>query len=82
SKTASIDGVWATVGSTNLDWRSYVHNDELNAVVLGPEFSRQMEAMFARDRAASKPIDAAQWRRRSPLQRTEEWLARRLEYWL
>lgn len=82
SKTASIDGVWATVGSTNLDWRSYLHNDELNAVVLGPEFSRQMEAMFARDRAASKPIDAAQWRRRSPLQRTEEWLARRLEYWL
>jgi cardiolipin synthase A/B len=35
SKTALIDGVWATVGSTNLDWRSFLHNHELNAVVLG-----------------------------------------------
>lgn len=26
SKTALIDGVWATVGSTNLDWRSFLHN--------------------------------------------------------
>jgi hypothetical protein len=38
SKTALIDGVWATVGSTNLDWRSFLHNHELNAVVLGTEF--------------------------------------------
>ncbi|MFA6262514.1 MAG: phospholipase D-like domain-containing protein, partial [Bacteroidia bacterium] len=26
SKTVLIDGVWATVGSTNLDWRSFLHN--------------------------------------------------------
>ena len=38
AKTALIDGVWATVGSTNLDWRSFLHNHELNAVVLGSEF--------------------------------------------
>ena len=38
SKTALVDGVWATVGSTNLDWRSFLHNHELNAVVLGAEF--------------------------------------------
>jgi len=35
AKTVLIDGVWATVGSTNLDWRSFLHNHELNAVVLG-----------------------------------------------
>ena len=28
SKTALIDGVWSTVGSTNLDWRSFLDNDE------------------------------------------------------
>ena len=44
SKTAVIDGVWSTVGSTNLDWRSFLHNDEVNAVVLGPEFGAQMQA--------------------------------------
>src|SRR5262249_37835748 len=27
SKTATIDGVWSTIGSTNLDWRSFLHND-------------------------------------------------------
>ena len=82
AKTATIDGVWATIGSTNLDWRSYLHNDEINAVILGPEFSRQMEAMFAKDRAAAKAIDPGQWQRRSPLLHVEEWLARRFEYWL
>ena len=48
-----IDGVWSTVGSANLDWRSFAHNDELNAVVLGPEFGEQMEAMFQKDLANS-----------------------------
>lgn len=82
AKTASIDGVWATVGSTNLDWRSYLLNDELNAVVLGTDFSRQMEAMFDTDRAASVQIDPTRWRHRSPLQHMEEWIARRFERWL
>jgi cardiolipin synthase A/B len=27
AKTATVDGVWCTVGSTNLDWRSLVDND-------------------------------------------------------
>jgi cardiolipin synthase A/B len=40
AKTALIDGVWATVGSTNLDWRSFLHNHELNAVMLGAEFGQ------------------------------------------
>ncbi|MGO4304395.1 phospholipase D-like domain-containing protein [Cupriavidus sp. RAF12] len=35
SKTAVIDGVWSTIGSINLDWRSFLHNEEVNAVVLG-----------------------------------------------
>ncbi len=82
SKTATIDGVWSTIGSTNLDWRSFLHNDELNAVILGADFSRQMDNMFAQDRAASNPIDPQQWKRRSLLLRFKEWLAVRFEYWL
>src|SRR6185369_10469488 len=49
SKTALIDGVWSTVGSTNLDWRSFLHNDEVNAVILGQGFGAQMQAMFDAD---------------------------------
>jgi cardiolipin synthase len=82
SKTVSIDGVWATIGSTNLDWRSFLHNDELNAVVLDTDFADQMDAMFRRDRSAAVPVDAEHWRKRSLWLRAQEWLARRFEYWL
>lgn len=61
SKTALIDGVWATVGSTNLDWRSFLHNDELNAVVLGADFGKQIQTMFEKDLAASDKATSEQW---------------------
>lgn len=82
SKTAVIDGVWSTVGSTNLDWRSFLHNDELNAEVLGREFGKEMEAMFANDLADSTAIDLKTWERRSFMLRVQEWMARLIEYWL
>jgi cardiolipin synthase len=82
SKTALIDGVWATVGSTNLDWRSFLHNYELNAVVLGPEFGNQVQAMFAKDLAASDAITLEQWQQRALHLRLKEWFARVWEYWL
>jgi len=82
SKTALVDGVWATVGSTNLDWRSFLHNHELNAVVLGAEFGAQVQAMFERDLAASTQITLAQWQRRPLDLRLKEWMARVWEYWL
>jgi cardiolipin synthase A/B len=82
AKTATVDGVWSTIGSTNLDWRSFLHNDELNAVVLGHEFAQQLEAMFADDQRQSDAIDLRRWQRRSPLLRLKEWTARLAEYWL
>ena len=82
SKTALVDGVWATVGSTNLDWRSFLHNRELNAVVLGHEFGQQVQAMFEKDLAASDAITLEQWRRRPLDLRLKEWLGRVWEYWL
>ena len=82
SKTALIDGVWATVGSTNLDWRSFLHNHELNAVVLGSGFGKQVQAMFARDLAMSDEITLEQWRKRGLNLRLKEWFARVWEYWL
>ncbi len=82
SKTALIDGVWATVGSTNLDWRSFLHNHELNAVVLGAEFGAQVQAMFDKDLAASEAITLEQWERRPLHLRIKEQAARLWEYWL
>ncbi len=82
SKTALVDGVWSTVGSTNLDWRSFLHNFELNAVVLGVEFGAQVQAMFNKDLAESDEIELAQWRRRPLDLRLKEGFARVWEYWL
>jgi cardiolipin synthase A/B len=82
SKTALIDGVWSTVGSTNLDWRSFLHNQELNAVILGADFGAQMRAMFDADMAASEPVTLAQWQRRPLDMRLKEMFGRLWQYWL
>jgi cardiolipin synthase len=82
AKTASIDGVWSTVGSTNLDARSFLHNDEINAVILGRGFASQMDAMFADDLVKSDAIALKKWRRRSWFSRAKEQMARLGEHWL
>lgn len=82
SKTVLVDGVWSTVGSTNLDWRSFLHNHELNAVVLGTEFGSQVQAMFAKDLAASDAITLEEWERRPFHLRLKELFARAWAYWL
>jgi len=82
AKTALVDGVWSTVGSTNLDWRSFLHNDEINAVVLGQGFGAQMRAMFDADLAASDPITLEKWERRSLGDRLKEMAALAWKYWL
>ena len=76
AKTAVIDGAWSTVGSTNLDWRSFLDNDEVNAVILGREFAMKMQAVFATDLAASQAIDLEHWQRRPLEFRLKEWMAR------
>ena len=76
SKTAVVDGVWSSVGSTNLDWRSFLDNDEINAVILGREFAQKMQAVFARDLAASEAIDLESWERRPLSFRFKELMAR------
>lgn len=82
AKTVVIDGVWSTIGSTNLDWRSFLYNDEVNAVILGQEFGAQMQAMFDVDLAESSPITPEQWSDRSIAMRMKEMTARMWAYWL
>jgi cardiolipin synthase len=40
SKLAAIDGVWTVIGSSNIDHRSAVFNNEVDAIVLSPETAR------------------------------------------
>lgn len=65
AKTVVIDGVWSSIGSTNLDWRSLRDNQEIDAVILGPVFGRQMQTQFTRDIQASREITREQWQQRT-----------------
>jgi cardiolipin synthase len=82
AKTALIDGVWSFIGSTNLDWRSFLHNYEVIAVVLGRDFAGQMRQMFDADLAESNLIERDSWRKRPIRMRMKEWAARLWEHWL
>jgi cardiolipin synthase len=82
AKTAVIDGLWSTVGSSNLDYRSFLHNDEVNAVIFGTEFAGQLEIQFIDDILHSRAIALDEWRDRGVVRRLAEWLSWPVEYWL
>ena len=77
-----IDGVWSTVGSTNLDPQSLLTNDEVNVVILGRNFADLMEAMFEKDLKDSDQIHLEEWKKRSIDNRLKEWLSHLLSPWL
>lgn len=79
AKTAVIDGVFSTVGSSNLDWRSFVNNNEVNVIVLGDDFGTELEALFQRDLKASTEIKLDSWRKRGAKARFMESFARTAE---
>lgn len=82
AKTAVIDGTWATVGSANIDRRSFLHNYELNVMVVDPAFGQSMESAFNEDLRDSKEITREAWRKRPWSDRIKEWAARLAEYWI
>jgi cardiolipin synthase len=82
SKTTLIDGVWAAVGSTNLDWRSFLHNDEIDAVVLDADFGDRMKAAFEGDLAKSTRLTLDEWNHRPLVDRLQETIAGMWDYWL
>jgi cardiolipin synthase len=82
AKTAVIDGVWSTVGSSNLDWRSFLHNEEVVAIVVGQEFGAQMQSMFEADTEASDLITEQSWSHRPLTDRVQEIAAEVWSYWL
>jgi cardiolipin synthase len=82
AKTVVVDGAWSAVGSSNLDWRSVIFNNEIDALILGPAFGRQMDAMFDEDIAHSKAIDPHAWAERPFDERLGEWWAQTVEFML
>jgi cardiolipin synthase len=72
AKTATIDGVWSTVGTSNLDWWSIARDNELNAVVLSHSFAVNMERMYFDDLSGAHQVTLEDWRHRGIGERMEE----------
>ena len=82
AKLAVVDDIWSVVGSSNLDRRSVVFNNEVDAVVLGHDTAGQVEAVMRRYMDDAREVELSQWRKRSIRERLRELEARVWEYWM
>ena len=75
AKTMVIDSMWSTVGSTNLDRRSFALNEELNLVIYDAGVARRLEEVFEKDLSESTRVTYQRWANRGIVSRILEWLA-------
>jgi cardiolipin synthase A/B len=72
SKVMLIDSRWVTIGSANLDYRSFHRNYELNAIVDSRDFGLQVEVMITEDLVKSHRLTLQEHEARSWLERLLE----------
>jgi cardiolipin synthase len=72
AKTLVVDGAWSSVGSTNLDNRSFALNDELNLAVYDTGVAGRLAEVFEADLRRSRRIEYADWANRGLKTRLEE----------
>lgn len=77
AKTAVIDGIWSTIGSSNLDRASFRQNMEINAIILDQQFGDEMEEIFLNDLKEAKEYKLENWIRRSAINYIIEWICYR-----
>ncbi len=64
AKTATIDGIWSTVGTANLDRLSLAGNHEINLEMYDATVAEQMEAIFRCDLSNAEELTLEQWLKR------------------
>ena len=72
TKVMVVDDVWVSVGSTNLDDRSFRLNQEANLNVLAHDFGAEQARVFDQDRARSRRVTLEEWRERSLWERVQD----------
>ncbi|MBV9128479.1 MAG: cardiolipin synthase B [Verrucomicrobia bacterium] len=73
-KTLVVDGMFAMLGSSNLDSRSSQLNDELDVTVYDEAFGKQMEAVFENDLRSARLYTLEEFKKRGLWERFTEWL--------
>ncbi|HMH53470.1 MAG TPA: phospholipase D-like domain-containing protein [Candidatus Acidoferrum sp.] len=64
AKTVAIDGLWAAVGSINLDLRSFGLNHEGSLIVYDAGIARRLEEIYSEDLRFAKEVTLEDWKRR------------------
>jgi cardiolipin synthase A/B len=64
AKTATIDGMWSTIGTANLDRLSLVGNYEINVEFFNETMAEQMEQIFANDSTNARELTLEEWQQR------------------
>jgi cardiolipin synthase len=59
-----VDGLWASIGSTNFDDRSFELNDEISLVIYNERVARELEETFERDLEHATGVDLHAWAQR------------------
>ena len=67
-----VDGLWVSVGSTNMDNRSFRLNDEANLNIIDPKWAQKMVDVFNKDKLSSEKITFEQWEKRPLLSKILE----------
>lgn len=78
SKVVVVDGVFSSVGTANLDFRSLETNFEVNAMIYDERVARELETQFMSDLRQSRQVIAAEWEQRSRTEKAMESFARLL----
>ncbi len=76
SKILMIDSKFATVGSANMDIRSFEDNFELLTMIYDHELTLELEKQFHKDLKRSKKLNLNKWNRRPLKQNFKESVAR------
>jgi cardiolipin synthase len=69
AKTLLVDGTWAVIGTTNIDNRSFEHNDEVNVAFREGAVVARLQRDFESDLNASDEVTSDGWNRRPLLEK-------------
>ena len=72
AKTATIDGIWSTIGTANIDRLSLAGNYEVNMEILDSDVARRMEEIFDLDSGNCTELTLDEWTRRPLIARVTE----------
>ena len=78
AKTATIDGVWSTVGTANLDRLSLAGNYEMNVEIHNADFAAALEHAFMIDLTNAFKLTHERWAHRAWYDRISEIILRQL----